>query len=88
MQHKPDFDYRGHKIYTFQHIMAHICAKWKHLIYHFDIIIQYHDYIYFNLLSSFYKYCQCVRFERIPNQVWSFIHQLIENIVGFAFWYY
>ena len=26
-----------------------------------------------------YTYCQCVRFERIPNQVWSFIHQLIKT---------
>ena len=32
-------------------------------------------------------YSQCVRFERIPNQVWSFIHRLIKNILGFAYWY-
>ena len=34
-----------------------------------------------------YTYSQCVRFERIPNKVWSFIHPLIKNIVGFAYWY-
>ena len=30
-------------------------AECKYLIYHVDIIIKYHDYIYFNLLSSFHS---------------------------------
>ena len=28
-------------------------AEWEYLIYHFGIIILYHDYIYFNLFIHF-----------------------------------
>ena len=51
---------------------------------HHFIVPLLHFLIYCRLI---YTYCQCVRFERIPNQLWSFIHQLIKYIVGFAYWY-
>ena len=38
-------------------------AENKYLIYHFDIIILYHEYIKFNLLSSFYTDCRCILIE-------------------------
>ena len=40
----------------------------------------------FILWSLFYTECQCIWFESIPNQVWSYIHQMIKKIVDFAFW--
>ena len=46
-------------MYMYMHVVS---AEYKYLIYHFDIIFMYHDYIYFNLrlLFSFYTDCQCI----------------------------
>ena len=59
-------------------------AECKHLIYPLRSLF---ITIPFNLCSPFYTECQCIWFESIPNQVWSYIHQMIKTIVDFAFWW-
>ena len=65
-----------------------VSAEYKYPIYHFYIIIKYHDTLILILdYCSHFTQIASALFKCIPNQVWSYIHELIKTIVGFSFWY-
>ena len=69
--------------------MREVSAECKYLIYHSDIIIKYHDYIYFNLdyCSHFTLIASAYDLKAFQNKCGRISIRGLKKIVGFSFWY-